>query len=175
MIVKTLVAAAAGVASALVIAAPRAPADPVRFPDMSGYIPVNAHDYEMDASTPGMPATQVFFLTPDGIQCRFRKPAAAGCVGNNLPAIPPVPANPASGVQGVNSIGTDTGLQQTNESYPADNKIQGRPIKNLPPFHTITVDGVICGADDSGTTACKDQQGRGFVLSPRGSGWLPHV
>ncbi|SPM39834.1 hypothetical protein MNAB215_2027, partial [Mycobacterium numidiamassiliense] len=25
------------------------------------------------------------------------------------------------------------------------------------------------------TTACKDPQGHGFVLSPRGSGWLPHV
>ncbi|MBZ4620668.1 hypothetical protein GBO18_12020, partial [Mycobacterium avium subsp. hominissuis] len=36
-------------------------------------------------------------------------------------------------------------------------------------------DGVVCGVDDSGTTACKDPQGRGFVLSPHGSGWLPHV
>ncbi|QCR71458.1 hypothetical protein FCV17_06315 [Mycobacterium avium subsp. hominissuis] len=33
----------------------------------------------------------------------------------------------------------------------------------------------ICGVDNSGTTACKDPQGRGFVLSPHGSGWLPHV
>jgi hypothetical protein len=29
--------------------------------------------------------------------------------------------------------------------------------------------------DNAGTTACKDPQGRGFVLSPRGSAWLPHV
>ncbi|CAG6866798.1 hypothetical protein [Mycobacterium avium] len=42
-------------------------------------------------------------------------------------------------------------------------------------MHSITVDGVICGVDNSGTTACKDPQDRGFILSPHGSKWLPHV
>jgi len=43
----------------------------------------------------------------------------------------------------------------------------------LSPFHTLTVFGVTCGVDDKKMTACKDPQGRGFVLSPSWSGWIP--
>src|SRR5882757_9154285 len=43
------------------------------------------------------------------------------------------------------------------------------------PFHSITFNGATCGVDDSGTTACEDSQGRGFILSPAWSGWLPKV
>ena len=70
---------------------------------------------------------------------------------------------------------TDDGLGTTNAIYSVNNTVQGHPIKTLPPLHSITVDGVICGVDDAGTTACKDPQGRAFVLSPHGSGWLAHV
>ncbi|MDR3663178.1 MAG: hypothetical protein P4L86_22810 [Mycobacterium sp.] len=48
-------------------------------------------------------------------------------------------------------------------------------LKTLPPFHALTVNGVICGVEDARTTACKDAQCRGFVLSPKGAIWLPHV
>lgn len=167
MISKALVASAVCTAAA-VISACSAHADPPRFPDLGSYLPANAADYRVDASTPGIPATQVFFLTPDGIICSFLS-GQAQCTGNNLPGIPP--ASPASdGSQRVNWIGTASRLQQITPSGPTPNG-----VKTLPPSHSITVDGVICGVDNSGMTACKDPQGRGFVLSPKGSGWLPHV
>ncbi|MGC7358062.1 hypothetical protein RA989_19565, partial [Mycobacteroides abscessus subsp. massiliense] len=50
-----------------------------------------------------------------------------------------------------------------------------RQDPTLPAYHSITVNGVICGVDDKGTTACKDPQGRGFVLSKQGSGWIPKI
>jgi hypothetical protein len=67
-----------------------------------------------------------------------------------------------------------TGLKQTNEGSPTD-AFNGQRIRMLPPLHKITVDGATCGVDDEGTTACKDAQGRGFILSPAWSGWLPKV
>ncbi|BBY13128.1 hypothetical protein [Mycobacterium marseillense] len=149
-------------------------ADPPYFPDLSADAPVNVRDYAIDVPNPGRPPLPtVYFLTPDGIICSFIANEAL-CRGNNLPAIPPAPSNPAAGITGVNWIGTTSGLKQTNEGEQSK-VIGGQPIKTLPPLHSITVDGIICGVDNSGTTACKDPQGRGFVLSPHGSGWLPHV
>ncbi|RIS84933.1 hypothetical protein D2E54_06285, partial [Mycobacteroides abscessus] len=58
---------------------------------------------------------------------------------------------------------------------PASGVVLGQQIKALPPFHSITVSDVTCGVDDKGTTACKDPQGRAFVLSPSWSGWIPKV
>lgn len=72
-------------------------------------------------------------------------------------------------------IGTDRGVQATNSPICTDNTVHGNPVNTLPPFHTITVDGVACGVDDAKTTACKNPQGHGFVLSPKGSGWLEKV
>jgi hypothetical protein len=142
-------------------------ADTPKFPDMSHYTPVNLADYEMDASSPGIQATQIAFLTPDGIVCVFSNPPGVGCSGNNFPGVPP--ASPPGGAL-VNSIGTETPLRPTNSPLP-----HVPNLRTLPPFHTITVNGVTCGADDAGTTACKGVQGHGFVLSPKGSGWLPQV
>ncbi|WP_142239537.1 hypothetical protein [Mycobacterium sp. ST-F2] len=144
-------------------AQPTAWADPPTFPDMSRYAPVNSADYEVDASTPGIHATQVVFLTPDGITCDFMIPPAAICTGNNFPSVPPAAV-------GVNSIGTDYGLAPIGSGIPLSSN-----IKTLPPFHTLTVNGVTCGVDNQRTTACKDSQGHGFVLSPNGSAWLPRV
>ena len=141
---------------------PSASADTPQFPDLSHYTPANVADYEIDASTPGIHATQVVFLTPDGIRCSF-SPPVAGCTGNNFPAVPPA-------VNGVNNIGTDQGVYSAFDGIPHSSN-----IKTLPPFHTLTVNGVTCGVDDKRTTACKDSQGHGFVLSPNGSGWLPQV
>lgn len=138
------------------------PADAPKFPDFGKYTAVDAADYRVDASTPGHPGSQVVFLTPDGITCAFSTPASAGCTGNNFPGVPPAAA-------GVNSIATDAKLDTTNAP------IAGTAAKILPPFHTITVDGVVCGVDDARTTACRDSRGRGFVLSPNGSGALEHA
>ncbi|GBE67120.1 hypothetical protein MFM001_35820 [Mycobacterium sp. MFM001] len=165
MTAKALILATA-VVGAAVTGACNAHADVPTFPDISGYAPVNAQDYTIALPNTGRaPLNMVYFLTPDGITCAFGNPPSAACTGNNFPAVPP-----ASG-DSVNSISTSTGLGQTNAPIAA----QGRPIKTLPPMHSITVNGVICGVDGGGTTACKDPQGQGFVLSPSGSGWLPHV
>ena len=148
-------------------------ADTPKFPDFSDYTAVNVGDYEVDTSTPGRPSKGVYFLTPDGIICGFASyPPGAGCTGDNLPGVPPL-TDPAPGV--VKGIGTDRGVQATNSPIGTDNTVHGNPVNTLPPFNTITVDGVTCGVDDAKTTACKDPQGHGFVLSPKGSGWLEKV
>jgi hypothetical protein len=152
----------------------RSHADTPKFPDFSGYTPVTVADYEVDISSPGISNQGIYFLTPDGIVCAIAEPPGAGCTGNNLPGVPPVVGSPA-GKYGMNDIETDAGLRTTNSPYSTNGTVHGNPVKTLPPFHTITALGVTCGVDDSGTTACKDPQGRGFVLSPKGSGWLPHV
>jgi hypothetical protein len=141
---------------------PESHADATQFPDFSKYVAANVADYQVDASTPGHRASQVVFLTPDGITCAFSSPPSAGCTGNDFPGVPPA-------ASGVNSIATDAKLDTTNAP------ISGTDAKALPPFHTLTVDGVVCGVDDARTTACRDARGRGFVLSPKGSGWLEHV
>lgn len=165
--ISTLVVAACSVACA-------AHADPPKFPDLSAEASVNVGDYTIDVPNPGrQPLATVYFLTPDGVVCNFATDQAQ-CSGNNLPGVPPAPSSPNAGITGVNWIGTTTGLKQTNEGEPS-RVIDGHPVKTLPPGHSITVNGIICGVDSSGTTACKDPQGRGFVLSPHGSGWLPHV
>ncbi|WP_197506325.1 hypothetical protein [Mycobacterium sp. ACS4054] len=159
---------------AALTAAGTAHADAPSFPDLSKDTPANAKDYEILVPNPGrQPLPTVYFLTPDGIVCKFTLDQAS-CSGNNLPDIPPAASNPESGITGVNWIGTTSGLNQTSGGEPS-RVIAGQPVKTLPPAHSLTVNGFVCGVDDSGTTACKDPQGRGFVLSPRGSGWLPHV
>ncbi|WP_155769503.1 hypothetical protein [Mycobacterium asiaticum] len=161
-------ALAVGAVLAAALSACTAHAEPSKFPDISRYTPVNIADYRINTTTPGHPSSEIYFLTPDGITCNFPI-GAAQCSGNNLPAIPP-----ASGLNEVNWIGTDTGLKKTTEG-PISGVVHGQQVKTLPPFHSITLSGVICGVDDAKMTACKDAQGRGFVLSPAGSGWLPKV
>ncbi len=150
----------------------KAHADPPQFPDLSGYTPVNSTDYTLTYPNSGRPTPLqvVAFVTPDGVICAFGNPPSAGCTGNNLPGIPSA-APSSSGAPRLNTISTGSGPHPTGS--PLDTN--GQPLNALPPFHSITVDGVMCGVDDEGTTACKDAQSRGFVLSPRGSGWFHHV
>jgi hypothetical protein len=147
-------------------------ANPSPFPDLGNYTPVNVAEYTVSLPNNGRPTPlyAVYFLTPKGIPCTFISTPAARCTSNHFPGVPPVAG-------GVSLIGTDTNFQTTNDPVAADNNTVGydQPIRTLPPLHSIIVDGVICGVDDAGTMACKDPQGRGFVLSPHGSGWLAHV
>ncbi len=173
MTAKTL-ASVSAIVGAAVVGTCIAHADALSFPDLSGFAPANVKDYEILVPNPGrQPEPTVYFLTPDSIVCKFTLDQAS-CSGNNLPAIPPAASNPEAGISGVNWIGTTSGLKQTSGGEPS-RVIAGQPIKTLPPAHSLTVNGFVCGVDDSGMTACKDPQGRGFVLSPHGSGWLPHV
>lgn len=173
MIAKRCVVAAIA-ASLTVLSVALASAEPPKFPDFSGYTPVDIADFRIDTTTPGVPANTVIFLTPDGISCDFTTQQAQ-CTGNNFPSVPPVKTDPSKGLNGANWIGTLTRLQTTSDPLTSGDTLRNQLIKTLPPFHSITFNGAICGVDDKGTTACKDAQGRGFVLSPSWSGWLPKV
>lgn len=155
-----------------VVHQPAAYADTPKFPDLGGYTPVNAQDYAIAFDNPGRQPTMTdYFLTPTGVICVIDDGGAA-CFGNNLPSVPPL-QNPESRVS---YMDTQKGLyQSSNPGYVDGTTIHGQSIRTLPPSHSITADGVVCGVDDSGTTACKDPQGRGFILSPAWSGWLPKV
>jgi hypothetical protein len=146
-------------------------ADTPKFPDIDSYAPVDIADYNLPITTPGRkPFDAYYFATPDGVMCNFFS-GQAQCRGNNFPAVPPAESSSYPGVQSENWIGTATGLKQTNSIVQTSR----RPLRTLPPFHSIAVGGIICGVDDARTTACKDSKGRGFVLSPAWSGWLPKV
>jgi hypothetical protein len=169
MTIKTL-AGGSAMAVAAIIGACTAHADSPVFPDLGGYTPVNASNYTIALPNTGRaPVSQVFFLTPDGIACSFSSPASAGCTGDNIPGVAPQDKNPYT------FVGTESGIQPATSTPYANGTVQEHRIQTLPPLHSITVNGVICGVDNAGTTACKDTQGRAFVLSPQGSGWLPHV
>ncbi|MGJ6125535.1 hypothetical protein QN239_23465 [Mycolicibacterium sp. Y3] len=172
MIAKAL-AVAAVTSGVAVLSAGISSANPPAFPDLSGYTPVDIADYRIDTTTPGHSSSGTYFATPDGVICNFSS-LQPQCRGNNFPAVPPAASDPARGLNRANWIGTVTGLKQTNEGTPT-NTFNGQAIKTLPPLHSITVGGAVCGVDDHGTTACKDSQGRGFILSPEWSGWLPKV
>ena len=168
------VAAAALIAAgATVSQAPDARADTPSFPDIDSYTPVNAQDYVIALPNPGRaPTNKVYFTTPDGVPCAFAPASggvlgAVGCSSSQLPGVAPL--GPYT------SISTTNAPRATNSSPYVDGSIQGQKPASLPPFHSIALDGMICGVDDKGTTACKDAQGRGFVLSLQGSGWLPKV
>jgi hypothetical protein len=172
MIAKALAVAAATTGFAA-FSVCTAAADTPRFPDISAYTPVNVADYSIDTTTPGMPNSQIYFVTPDGVICNISS-LQAQCSGNNLPSIPPAASDPSRSLNRVNWIGTLTGLKQTTEGA-VPNPLNGQDIKTLLPLHSIAAFGAICGVDDRGTTACKDSKGRGFVLSAQGSGWSPKV
>lgn len=164
---------ALGAASLLALVhQPAAHADTPNFPDLSGYTPVDAQDYSIAFDNPGRQPTKTdYFLTPGGVVCVIDDGGAA-CFGNNLPSVPAL-ANPESRVS---YMDTQKGLyQSSNPGYVDGNSIHGQQVRTLPSSHSITVDGVVCGVSNSGATACKDPQGRGFVLSSEGSGWLPKV
>lgn len=171
MVIKML-AGTAGVFTVAMVSACSAHADPPTFPDISNYTAVNSSDYAIETTTPGHPGIGTYFLTPDGIVCGFSPGETVGCTGNNFPNVPPQEWKPEAGITGVNSIDTVSGLSATNAPISMDGTVHGHPVKTLPPFHSITVDGITCGVDDEKTTACRDAQGRGFILSPAWSGKL---
>jgi hypothetical protein len=117
----------------------------------------------------------VYFLTPDA-NARAVNPAAADCTGNNFPGAPPNTETCAQGAHGANWIAPNIAPEPTG-TPPAsnDHTVHGHPLWPLPALHPITVGGSICGVDAGRTTACKDPQGRGFMISPQGSFSLPHV
>ncbi|TDZ91718.1 hypothetical protein CCUG60885_04349 [Mycobacteroides salmoniphilum] len=144
-------------------------AEPPSFPDMSTYTQVNVDEYTILLPNVGRePNKRVYFVTPDGVRCNFLM-ESAGCTGDNIPGISDKDRNPYT------YVATGTGIRPTGSTPFVDGKIQGHELKVLPALHAITVNGVVCGVDNAGTTACKDADGRGFVLSKLGSTWFPKV
>ena len=159
--------------SALVGLVPGAHADTPKFPNIDSYASVNVKDYTIALPNPGRaPNEKVYFSTPDGLLCAFApgNAAIAGlveCSGTQLPGTPPL---------GPYTYITTTSGPQGDASTPyVDGSIQDHKLAVLPPFHSIAVSGFVCGVDDKGTTACKDPKGRGFLISPSWTGWIPKV
>lgn len=163
-------AIAVSMTSALaVLCACHANAEPPKFPDLNAYVAANVDEYVILLPNVGREANKrVYFVTPDGVRCNFLMDSA-GCTGDNIPGISDKDKNPYT------YVATGTGIRPTASTPFVDGKIQGHELKVLPALHSITVNGVVCGVDDAGTTACKDTDGRGFVLSKRGSTWFPKV
>jgi hypothetical protein len=163
-----MMAVIATIGLAVVASCTESHAEPAAFPDLGAYTPVNVSDYAVELPNPPHdPTNAVYFLTPDGIPCNFHT-GSVGCTGD-IPGVQDKAKNPFT------HVGTDSGIQATTSTLYGDATIQGHPISSLPPLHSIAAGGSICGADDAGTTACKDYQGRAFVISPQGTSWLPHV
>ena len=165
---------AISLAAALLVAAnhPYSQADSPRFPDLSHYTSVHPQDYLIAFDNPGRrPTPMTYFLSPNGVVCVIDGEGAA-CFGDNLPSVPA----PGGRESRVTYMDTQKGLyQSSNPGYVDGTEIRGQTIRPLAPFHSINVEGVVCGVVDRGTTACKDTLGRGFILSPTWSGWLPKV
>ena len=148
-------------------------ADTPKFPDIDSYTPVNAKDYTIELPNPGRaPTEKVFFATPDGLFCSFDPgddaiAGVAGCTGTKLPGTPAL--GPYT------SISTINGPQADTSTPFVDGAIQGHKVAVLPPLHSIAVSEFVCGVDDKGMTACNDTKGRGFLISPSWTGWLPKV
>ncbi|SKO40801.1 Uncharacterised protein [Mycobacteroides abscessus subsp. bolletii] len=152
-----------------VLCACHAHAEPPKFPDLSTYAPVNVEEYVILLPNVGRePIKAVYFLTPDGIRCNFLS-GSAGCTGDNIPGVAEKDKNPYT------YVSTGSGFEPTASTPYKNGQIQGHELKPLPPRHSISVEGAICGVDDAGTTACKGSDGGGFVLSKLGSTWLPKV
>lgn len=163
-------AATASMTAALaVLCACHANAEPPKFPDLNTYVAANVDEYVILLPNVGRePIRAVFFLTPDGLHCGFLS-GSAGCTGDNIPGVAEKDKNPYT------YVSTGSGIEPTASTPYKNGKVQGHDLKTLPPLHSMTVEGAICGVDDVGTTACKGSDGSGFVLSKRGSTWFPKV
>lgn len=139
------------------------------FPDLSSYARANSSDYAVAILNfhPHDPTNAIYFLTPDGIPCNFHTDSVE-CIGN----IPGVADNDKNRYT---SISTASGIKAAGSTPYSNGTVQGQPIRTLPALQSLAVAGDTCGVDSAGTAACKDFQGRGFVISQQGTRWLPHV
>ena len=118
-------------AGIVLLSACTAHADPVSYPDMTGYTPVVAAEYRIDTTSPGHASSATYFLTPDGITCNFRS-GGAQCTGNNFPAVPPA-ALRASGSTRYAVAHRAPGSGAVPESPPARAPIRHSRTSVLPP------------------------------------------
>jgi hypothetical protein len=147
---------------------PQAHADPPPFPNLDSFAPVRAQDFSVRLPLhPHDPTSTLYFVTPQGVACNFLTGSVA-CAGN-VPGVAPADASPFT------AVSTANGVQAVASTPYSNGTIEGLPIQPLPSAHSLAGGGSICGVDNTGTTACKDSKRRGFVISPRGTAWLPNV
>src|SRR5882757_7727216 len=125
MIAKALVANAV-TTGITVLSDCTAHADPPTFPNLGSYAPVNASDFALDTTSPGIPSSQVFFITPDGLPCIFLS-GTAGCTGDNLPGVSEKDKSLYT------YVGTAGGIHGAGSTPYVNNTVPGQPIKTLPP------------------------------------------
>ncbi|TRW82028.1 hypothetical protein FK535_14165 [Mycolicibacterium sp. 018/SC-01/001] len=144
-------------------AAPTTPTLPPGFPDLSALAQVDTKDYF--ESFPYFRG--VHFTTPDGLECDSNDM-------NSLddPAVRRLTCDGPRPDKGPGTwkvaVSTDTpasiepGTPPLNPTYTPDASTQATP---LPPQHRIDYEGIRCGVDEKGTTACTVGE-HGFLLTP---------
>jgi hypothetical protein len=116
---------------------------------------------------PHDPTNAIYSLTPQWVPCNVHTDGVE-CIGN-VPGVADNDRNPYT------SISTASGIKAAGSTPYSKGTVQGQPIRTLLALQSLAVAGHLCGVDSAGGIACKDFQGRGFVISEQGTRWLPHV
>jgi hypothetical protein len=129
---------------------------PPDFPDIGGFAAVDANAYFQTRPYFG----GILFATPDGLSCDHNamnslddpNVVVLSCTG------PRQGKNPGNWKVRVATDKAAT-VEQASSKPP-----EGGPYKLLPARHTIAYEGILCGVDGEGTTACRVGD-HGFVLT----------
>lgn len=127
------------------------------FPNFDGFDAVDSNQYFQSRSYFG----GIVFSTPDGLSCDHNAMNSL-----NDPSVVVLSCTGPRPDKGPGNwkvrVATDKAatLEQASSKPP-----EGGPYKLLPALHMISYEGILCGADDKGTTACRIGD-HGFVLTP---------
>ena len=126
------------------------------FPDFGGYTPVDAKAYFQSRPYFG----GIMFSTPDGLSCDHN--AMNSLNDPNVVSLTCTGPRPDQG-PGNWKVRVTTDRAATVDRA-SNNPPEGGPYPLVPARHTITYEGIFCGVDADGTTACRIG-GHGFVLT----------
>ncbi len=137
------------------------PGTPAAFPDLSGYAPVDPRAFS--ASSPGVAGFE--FTTPSGQVCSHNTMNSLDDPSRlTLTCEGPRPDR-GPGTWQVR-VATDEPAVLEPSYPPLDPAyVAASGIKQLPAMHKIVYQGIECGADGAGMTACRVGE-HGFVLTP---------
>jgi hypothetical protein len=134
-----------------------APAGATDFPDFDGFEAVDANQFYQSRPYFG----GVLFATPNGMSCDNN--AMNSLDDPNAVVLSCTGPRPDRGPGNWKvRVATDKAatIEQGSSKPP-----EGGPYKLLPARHTISYQGILCGVDDKGTTACRVGD-HGFILAP---------
>jgi hypothetical protein len=127
------------------------------FPDLSGLAAVDATQYYQSRPYFG----GILFATPDGMSCDNN--AMNSLDDTNVVVLSCTGPRPDRG-PGNWKVRVATNKAATIEQA-SNEPPEGGPYKPLPAQHTIDYQGILCGVDGKGMTACRIGD-HGFVLTP---------